>query len=243
MKQGKRCQRTEETRAQVLQEAIALFLAQGYQDTTIEQIAARTRRTKSAVLRAYPDKEAILYALVVHMFAVQFGCVRSLLGTDAEPLLVYGVETALQLHICEQSASLRDVYTSAYTLPSTTDFIYKSTARELQQIFGPYLPNAALGDFYELDLVSASVMRGLMAQPCDMYFTIDRKIALFLRCALKVFDVPEAKREEIVARVLAMDLAAVARSTVEKTIQQSRAGFDANILRASAADERELDTP
>ncbi|MGN0779530.1 MAG: TetR/AcrR family transcriptional regulator, partial [Aristaeellaceae bacterium] len=187
MKQGKRYQHMEETRAQVLRDAVVLFLRQGYRETTFDQIASRTGRTKSAVLRAYPDKEAILCALVSHMFGVQFRSARSLLGHDAEPLLLYGVETALQLHICELSESLRDLYTSAYTLPSTTDFIYSSTTRELQQIFGRYLPHAAQSDFYELELVSAGIMRGLMARRCDMYFTIDRKIALFLRCALKVY--------------------------------------------------------
>ena len=109
------------------------------------------------------------------------------------------------------------------------------------RIFGPYQPDAALSDFYELELVSAGVMRGLMARGCDMYFTIDRKIALFLRCAMKVYDVPEAEREAVIARVLAADLAAMARGMVEKTIQAAQAGFDTNTLRASAAEEQEMD--
>ena len=99
MKQGKRYQRMEETRAQVLRDAVVLFLEQGYRETTIDQIAGRIGRTKSAVLRAYPDKEAILYALVTHMFRVQFSTARSLLGEKADPLLVYCVETAMQLQL------------------------------------------------------------------------------------------------------------------------------------------------
>ena len=241
MKQGKRYQHMEETREQVLRDAVELFLRQGYRDTTFNQIASRTGRTKSAVLRAYPDKEAILYALVTHMFSVQFHSARAILEEHAEPLLVYGAETALQLHICELSESLRDLYIAAYTLPSTSDFIYRSTARELQQLFSGYLPHATQSDFYELELVSAGVMRGLMARGCDMYFTIDRKIALFLRCALKIYDVPEAEREAVIARVLAMDLAALARSTVEKTVRLAQAGFDASTLRARAAEEQEVD--
>ena len=241
MKQGKRYQRMEETRAQVLRYAVALFLEQGYRETTLDQIARRIDRTKGAVLRAYPDKEAILYALVTHMFSAQFSGTRSMLGDGADPLLVYGVETALQLHICELSESLRDLYTSAYTLPTTADYIYRSTAQDLQQIFGKYLPSAALSDFYELDLVSAGVMRGLMARRCDMYFPIEKKVALFLRCALKIYDVPEAEREAVISRVQKMDLAAMARSMLEKTVQLSQAGFDTDTLRASAADEQEVD--
>ena len=238
MKQGKRYQRTEETRAQVLREAVMLFLEQGYRETTLEQIAACTGRTKSAVLRAYPDKEAILYALVTHMYGAQFSGARSMLGENADPLMVYGVETALQLHVCELSESLWDLYIAAYTLPSTMEYIYRSTAQELQRIFSKYLPDAAQSDFYELDLVSAGVMRGLMARKCDMYFTIDKKVALFLRCAMKVYDVPVEEREAVISRVLAMDLAAMARSTVEKTIRLAQAGFDENTLWASATEER-----
>ena len=181
MKQGKRYQRMEQTRAQVLRYAVELFLEQGYQETTLDQIAQRIDRTKGAVLRAYPDKESILYALVTHMFRVQFSTARSLLGEKTDPLLVYCVETAMQLHICELGEPLRDLYTSAYTLPTTSDFIYRSTAQELRLIFGKYLPDAAQSDFYELDLVSGGVMRGLMARKCDMYFTIEKKITLFLQ--------------------------------------------------------------
>lgn len=241
MKQGKRYQRMEQTRAQVLRYAVALFLEQGYQETTLDQIAERIDRTKGAVLRAYPDKESILYALVTHMFRVQFSTARSLLGEKADPLLVYCVETAMQLHICELGEPLRDLYTSAYTLPTTSDFIYRSTAQELRLIFGKYLPDAAQSDFYELDLVSGGVMRGLMARKCDMYFTIEKKITLFLRCVLKIYDVPAQERETVIPQVLAMDLAAMARSTVENTVRLAQAGFDMETLRASAADERKED--
>ena len=241
MKQGKRYQRMEQTRAQVLRYAVALFLEQGYQETTLDQIAQRIDRTKGAVLRAYPDKESILYALVTHMFRVQFSTARSLLGEKADPLLVYCVETAMQLHICELGEPLRDLYTSAYTLPTTSDFIYRSTAQELRLIFGKYLPDAAQSDFYELDLVSGGVMRGLMARKCDMYFTIEKKITLFLQCALKIYDVPAQERETVIPQVLAMDLAAMARSTVENTVRLAQAGFDMETLRASAADERKED--
>ena len=241
MKQGKRYQRMEQTRAQVLRYAVELFLEQGYQETTLDQIAERIDRTKGAVLRAYPDKESILYALVTHMFRVQFSTARSLLGEKADPLLVYCVETAMQLHICELGEPLRDLYTSAYTLPTTSDFIYRSTAQELRLIFGKYLPDAAESDFSELDLVSGGVMRGLMARKCDMYFTIEKKITLFLQCALKIYDVPAQERETVIPQVLAMDLAAMARSTVENTVRLAQAGFDMETLRASAEDERKED--
>lgn len=53
---GKRHQRMEETRVHALREAVKLFLTQGYNNTTVSQIADRIDRSPAALLRAYPDK-------------------------------------------------------------------------------------------------------------------------------------------------------------------------------------------
>lgn len=228
---GKRYIRMEEMRAKALHQAVNLFLAQGYNETTLDQIAAGLDRTKAALLRAYPDKESILLALVVHMFGSQFDNVRGLLGEKADPLLVYGVETALQLHICELSEPLRDVYVSAYTLPRTSEYIYQHTAKELAQIFAEYLPDAVESDFYELEIASGSIMRGYMVRKCDMYFTMERKLRLFLSCSLKVYDVPVGERERVISQVLAMDIEAMARRIVEQTVKIAETGFGPEVLK------------
>lgn len=232
---GKRHQRMEETRAQALREAVALFLSQGYHETTLDQIAEKIDRSKAALLRAYPDKEAILYALVTHMFGSQFSNAAKLIGGNPDPLLLYGVETALQLHICELSEPLRDLYVTAYTLESTSDYIYHSTTKELQRIFAEYMPNATESDFYELELASGSVMRGYMAKKCDMYFTFQRKLTLFLSCCFKIYDVPIPKREQIISQVLAMDLKAMAKKIITETVNQAQTGFDSSVLKAEKA--------
>ena len=221
-----------EMRAMVLREAVSLFLEQGYAKTTIAQIAGRLNRTKSAVLRVYKDKEAILFALVTHMFGSQFSRARELLGADADPLLVYGVETALQLHICELSESLRDIYVNAYTLPSTAEYIYQQTSAELCKIFAPYMPEASESDFYELEIASASVMRGYMTRLCDMYFPIAKKIRVFLTCELKIYDVPADKREAVIKQVLQMDIETMAKNIIAQTVRVAEAGFDAATLEA-----------
>lgn len=229
---GKQHQRMEVTRAHALREAVSLFLMQGYNDTTLDQIAERIDRSKAALLRAYPDKEAILYALVTHMFGSQFDTARKLLGGDADPLLVYGVETALQLHICELSEPLRDLYVTAYTLPSTSEYIYKNTSKELHRIFADYRPNATESDFYELEIASGSVMRGYMTKKCDMYFPMERKLRLFLESCFKIYDVPAEKREAVIRQVLAMDIAAMAKNIIAQTVKLAEAGFGAEVLSA-----------
>lgn len=51
----------------------------------------------------------------------------------------------------------------------------------------------------------------------------------FLDCSLKLYDVPQAKRECIIEAILCMDLHSMAEGIIQKTIQQAEAGFEALI--------------
>ena len=83
---------------------------------------------------------------------------------------------------------------TAYALPSTSAYLYRSTAKRLEGIFGDDLPDAEAKDFYEMEIASTGMMRSFMAVPCDVYFTVERKIARFLECALKLYNVPPERR-------------------------------------------------
>ena len=147
-------------------------------------------------------------------------------GED-DPVFLYAVETALQIHIAELTEPLRELYVMAYSLPSIAAYLYKSTTKRLQVIFGPYLPEAQPKDFYEMEIASASIMRGFMSVPCDVYFTMEAKISRFLDCSLKLYDVPKEKRAAITAAVLQMDLHTMASGIIQKTVQQAEKGFEA----------------
>ena len=123
--------------------------------------------------------------------------------------------------------SLRELYEMAYSLPSIAAYLYKSTTKRLQVIFGPYLPEAQPKDFYEMEIASGSIMRGFMSVPCDVYFTMEAKISRFLDCSLKLYDVPKEKRAAITAAVLQMDLHTMALGIIQKTVQQAEKGFEA----------------
>jgi AcrR family transcriptional regulator len=57
-------QRRQATREQLLQAAAELFDAQGYEDTTIDQIVARARLAKGTFYQHFESKIAILLAVV-----------------------------------------------------------------------------------------------------------------------------------------------------------------------------------
>ena len=148
------------TQQKMLRAAVALFLESGYEKTTTAKIAKAAGMTQS--------KEALLLELVRRMFGGQFALAEQHSGIE-DPVLLYAVETSLQLHIAELTEPLRELYVVGYSLPTTSAYIYQSMAGRLQSIFGKYMPDLELKDFYEMEIASASIMRGFMAMPCDVY--------------------------------------------------------------------------
>lgn len=213
------------TRKKILSASIKVFLAKGYEGATAKEIADLAGSSTGSPFSLFGNKEGVLFELVRMMFSGQFKLAETLIGESGDSLLLYGVETALQIHITELSWQLRELYVMAYSLKSTSEFIYEQTAARLAAIFGPYLPHCEDKDFYELEVASASIMRGFMAKPCDMYFTIERKLRRFLQCCYRLYDVPPEKYEPVVERVLQMDLKQIAERMIARTAQSAEEYF------------------
>lgn len=212
-------------RNKMLLAAIQLFLEQGYEKTTTAQISRAAGMSPTSFFAAFENKEALLLKLTQIMFENQFEKAR-LFAENHEPLMVYCLETALQINITELSESLREIYVMAYTLPSTSEYIYRSTAIQIKNIFAAYMPDAEDKDFYEMDIASGSITRGFMAKPCDMYFTLDRKLRRYLDCCLKLYNVPTEKRNSLIEAVLAVDLNSVAAKLIKEIVAKAETGLE-----------------
>lgn len=212
-------------RNKMLLAAIQLFLEQGYEKTTTAQISRAAGMSPTSFFAAFENKEALLLKLTQIMFENQFEKARSF-AENHEPLMVYCLETALQINITELSESLREIYVMAYTLSSTSEYIYRSTAIQIKNIFAAYMPDAEDKDFYEMDIASGSITRGFMAKPCDMYFTLDRKLRRYLDCCLKLYNVPTEKRNSLIEAVLAVDLNSVAAKLIEEIVAKAETGLE-----------------
>lgn len=207
-------------RSRMLHAAVKLFLENGYEKTTTASIAKAAGMSPSSFFAAFESKEALLLTLVKLMFDSQFASAEQLMGQTEDPVLLYAIETALQMYITECSEPLREIYVTAYSLPSTSEYIYNATSKRLAQIFGRYLPEAQPKDFYEMDIATGGVMRAFMARKCDLYFTMERKLRRFLQCGLTIYSVPAEKQRQIVETVLSMDLESMAHRVLEGIVAQ-----------------------
>lgn len=214
------------TQQKVLRAAVALFLEKGYTRTTTGEIAKAAGIGQSSFFHVFPSKEALLLELVKRMFSGQFALAGQHSG-EQDPVLLYAVETALQLHIAELTRAAAGAVCDGI-LPALHRGISLQKHNETAaSYFRTLSAGGAAKDFYEMEIASGSIMRGFMSVPCDVYFTMDAKISRFLDCSLKLYDVPKEKRAAITAAVLQMDLHTMASGIIQKTVQQAEKGFEA----------------
>ena len=204
----------EESRKKILSACVRLFWVQGFRKTPPKQILQEAGVSAGTFYNLYKSKAGVLMELTDFMFSQQFGIAGKLSAGGASPALVYALETSIQLALTELNENLREIYIEVYTQPDILERIRQKTTAELQRIFGPYLPECSASDFYEMDIGTAAIMRGYMERPCDLYFTLERKIECFLRMTLTVYHVPEAQISEILQTIAALDIRTIADSVM-----------------------------
>lgn len=212
------------TQQKMLRSAITHFLEKGYEGATTASIARDAGMTPSSFFRAYPSKDALLLDLVKWIFVGQYDLAQKISGSD-DPMVIRAVEAGLEIHTAELSEQLRELYVTAYSLPDTSQYIYRVMSERLYNVFSPVVPHAEAKDFYEMEIATASMIRGYMSVPSDMYFTVESKITRFLDCSLKLYDIAEAERKRIIDETLSLDLHAIAEDIVRSTVKKVEEGM------------------
>lgn len=195
------------TKKRILTVCVKLFLEKGYKQTTLAEINEKAGVSYSQFQNIFRAKDGVLTELVEFMFENQFAMARSAAGAKLPPIYVYAVETAIQMTLTELNENLREIYIEAYTQKEASEFIFRETAKELYQIFGPYQPELTARDFYDMEIGSASIMRGYMAHPCDEELTLEKK--------LRLYNVPKEETEQAIRFVEGLDIRTISEQVMQ----------------------------
>lgn len=204
------------SRSMILHSATKLFLEKGYSNTRVRDISNDSGVTYNEIFRMYEDKDTLLSHLINLVIAHQFEFSENYLKniTD-DKLYLYVFESTLQLYIAESMEHIREMYAVSYSLPNTSHKIYEYITEKIENVFKDYLPHYETKDFYELEIACAGIMRGFIINPCNMYFTMDRKVRRFIKTTLKIYEVPKDKIEETIKFVESFDMKKLAKEVID----------------------------
>ena len=208
------------TKKRILKACVKLFLENGYRKTTMNLILSEASVSSSSFQNLFCCKEGVLLELENFMFKNQFKAARKVAGEGLPPVYVYAVETALQLTLTELNENLREIYIEAYSQKEASEYIMRQTAKELYGIFGPYLPELNEDDFYVLEIGSAGLMRGYMANPCTADFPLEHKLEKFVTLALRGYKVPEEELQQVLSFLAGLDIRGIAQKVMEELFRQ-----------------------
>jgi len=209
----------EHLKVKTLHAAAKLFLEKGYAESSTREIADKAGVNVSAMNRAFGSKENILCELVQYVLEGQFETTANMLkGITDDKILFYAAETTLQLYITENSEAIRELYAAAYSMPKTSEIIKRTITGKLEEIFKEHLPHLETKDFFELEIASGGIMRGFLTMPCDMYFTMERKVRRFLETTFLLYRVSDEKIQETIEFVEQFDYPEIAQNTIDSML-------------------------
>lgn len=216
----------KDPKKRILSVCVQMFIEKGYKQTTMLDILKESDVSTGTFQNIFHTKDGVLLELIEFMFNNQFSMARNFLSESTSIEILYAIETAIQLTIVELNENLREIYLEAYTQPKLIEYINQKTSSELAKIFSKYNLNWTESDFYEVEIATSGIMRSFMAKKCDKYFTLNKKINLFLKIAFDVYHVSEVKQIEAIEYISKIDMIETSNKIMKKLFSMLEMTFD-----------------
>lgn len=216
----------KEPKKRILSACVQMFIEKGYKQTTMLDILKESDVSAGTFQNIFHTKDGVLLELIEFMFNNQFSMARNFLSESTSLEILYAIETAIQLTLVELNENLREIYLEAYTQPKLIEYINQKTSLELAKIFSKYNLNWNESDFYEVEIATSGIMRSFMAKKCNQYFTLNKKIKLFLKIAFDVYHVSEAKQIEAIEYISKIDMIETSNKIMKKLFSMLEMTFD-----------------
>lgn len=207
---------TFNVRDRVILAAAELFLKQGFANTSIKEISVASGVSENAIYYEMKTKDTIIAELIGYVIEHQREITAEMLnGVTDDKLQRYCFEKALQLYISETSETMRELYTTIYSIPKTWDYIKEVNAEALKHVFGDRFTELDFKDYYELEIATGGIMRGYLTVPCNMYFTKRQKVKRYIETTLRVFSIDNETIESTINFISQFDFSKIASDTVD----------------------------
>ena len=216
----------KEPKRRILIACVKMFIERGFKKTTMIDIIKEADVSAGTFQNIFHTKDGVLLELVKVMFNNQFYIAKMSFNNDMPLIMVYAIETSIQLAITELNENIRDIYIEAYTQENVMNYINEKTSDELMRIFKAYNQEWSESKFYEVEIGTSGLMRSYMVKKCDKYFTLKNKTECFLRMAFDIFHVNKQEQDEVIKKLFSIDIVAQANKVMKELFKMLEMQFD-----------------
>ncbi len=205
-----------ETEIQILKGAAGLFLEKGFSKTTHRMISAETGIGLGTITYHFKAKEDMLQILLEAIMDYHLDVIERAFSETKDALFSYALEIAMQIDICENHPTARDLYYEAYSHPTTFRYIKEWSAKKNYMLLKGVLPTLSESDFIALENVQSAIEWSAFSFLCDRFSSLDDKISIILDSMLKVYGVSEELRKQTIDKIIRLDYKAVSEEIFDK---------------------------
>ncbi len=209
-----------DTEIQILKAASRLFLKQGFSKTTHRQIAAESGIGLGVITYHYKVKEDMLRVLIEELIDYHLDIIEKAAERSKDSLFAYALEIAVQIALCENDPKAWDLYFAAYSHLATFDYIKDWAAKKNFHMLHDKFPDMTEEDFRRIENVTSGIELAAFSAPCDRYFTLEKKIALFLDSMMLLYNISEEERKQTIEKILKLDCVKLGNELFEKFIKK-----------------------
>lgn len=203
-------------RVKLLKIALEMYLEKGFTFTTNQMIVKKAQCSPGELTHFFGTKENILYEVVriVLPFHQETLAKNATDGTPAD--FRYCLEIAVEIAMCEQSETIKDLYVNAYTLPKIMEFIRVYSYKKSVKTFSERLPGWTEQDFYETEALNMGIVFASLMNKCNPRYNIIQKIGRTLDALLKMYEYTKEERDAIIQPILGIDIEQISKFTEEQ---------------------------
>lgn len=201
---------------QVLRGAIQLFMKQGFSKTTYRQIAKESGIGLGTITYHYKVKEDMLRVLIEELMDFHMDIIEDSAEEAGDNLFAYALEIAVQIALCENDARAWDLYYSAYSHPATFDYIKDWAAVKSYHLLKDKLTGLSEEDFRKIENITSGIELAAFTTPTDRYFTLKDKIVMFADSIMKIYDISQSERKEVIDKLAALDCEKLSKEMFDK---------------------------
>lgn len=197
--------RRKNTRLEILQVAMHLFLKDGYTNTFIPQIAKEVGISKGNLAYHFPTKEHLLAELVKELCEFQWQVMEQEVAEGKSSLLSYLLELATMASICDENQVAKDFYVSAYIHPLSLKIIRENDTQKAMRVFEEYCKEWTETDFIQAENVVSGIEYAMFMTENADKVSLEQRIASSLDAIMKIYELPKVLRQNKLTKVITMD--------------------------------------
>lgn len=204
------------TKLEILQCSMELFLEKGYTASYITTIANKLGISTGNLTFYFPTKEHLLAELVKELCVFQWQIMEKETTGGKSGLSAYLLELATMTSVCDENPVAKDFYISAYTHSLPLKIIRENDTQKTKNVFSEYCKDWTETDFIIAENIVSGIEYSMLVTEDTAEVSLEKRIESSLDVIMKLYDVPENIRKSLLQSVLSMDYREIGRNILNE---------------------------